>query len=859
MERVFNYREASDYFIDLIDKSKISGTSFLLMGKSGWGKTAALNFIEEFARGNGMYVFRAKSFYSDEALMYQAYNELLNQLLDTFEERDLAKIVEIFSHFSGEKARNTIFILDNIESMIQPSRELFVYLSRLSMKNGYIFMATFNEELILDQDVVRKFLNVVTMESNIWVLNFRKPDIEDMNYFLRQKHFKLPISFVQELYRLTNGNIRYADYALKYYQERGIINSNNELEEVTYRFFPIPPSFETRLERVLADMEDPDLSILGLIALMSEELSPGFIARMLELERSDVLHILDRLTEAGFVTHNDVNYSLVNRRINDLVIGALSEKKSKVLSDHFLKQPSFNDLPALTKIKIYLLVKDPEAIEKEVEGQWTEIRQKLPFINSSPEMFLRILKMVSNDGARAHLSLLAAYAYEIAGQTKEAIELCNSESVIRVEPVFARITLARLYRKAGRYAESVKLCEELLPHLDIESRDYAETLMTLAVDYSYMENRELTVKYATDARNLAKKKGFEDVTADALNLLGTMSVRSFQLSNALDLYKESLALNQKMRHYEAELLSLNNIAIIYSYQGKLEESAKMLTEIIEKSYISGALMSRAYATYNLCEIYYTTGRFDEFRQNITSAQKLIRIVDDSNLTYPFLRFMATINLNSFNLENAITFINEMYDLAVRNGNSVQETVCRGLKYIADGFQSGNFNPNLDKVFLTSFQEADDYLPLWYTIGALKFAIDGNADEAMRAAELAMKQAQGIGDFLGLLVARIAGAIALASRGKLNDLRKFLEENLPQGSSTYIYTYVVELLRHMAAGKLNEVKIDEKSRSLIGLGTEVIVGLHDEEIAKLNTTKGEYIKSVYTQLTGKVPQIYDGFN
>ncbi|MEM0157667.1 MAG: tetratricopeptide repeat protein [Thermoplasmataceae archaeon] len=859
MERVFNYREASDYFIDLIDKSKISGTSFLLMGKSGWGKTAAMNFIEEFARQKGMNVFRAKSFYSDEALMYQAYNELLNQLLGTFEERDLARIVEIFSHFSGEKARNTIFILDNIESMIQPSRELFVYLSRLSRKNGYIFMASFNEELILDQDVVRKFLNVVTMENNIWVLNFRKPDIEDMNYFLRQRQFKLPISFVQELYRLTNGNIRYADYALKYYQERGIINSNNELEEVTYRFFPIPPSFETRLERVLADMEDPDLSILGLIALTSEELSPGFIARMLELERSEVLHILDKLTEAGFVTHNDVNYSLVNRRINDLVLGALSEKKSLVLSDHFLKQPSFNELPALTKIKIYLLVKDPEAIEREVEGEWTEIRLKLPFINSSPEMFVRILKMVSSDGARAHLSLLAAYAYEIAGQTKEAISLCNSENVIKVEPVFARITLARLYRKAGRYADSVKLCEELLPSLEADSRDYAETLMTMAVDYSYMENRDLTVKYANDARRIAEKKGFEDVAAEALNLLGTMSVRSFQLNNALDLYKKSLVLNQKMRHYEAELLSLNNIAIIYSYQGKLEESAKMLTEIIEKSYISGALMSRAYATYNLCEIYYTTGRFEEFRQNITSAQKLIRIVDDSNLTYPFLRFMATINLNSFNLETAITFINEMNDLAVRNGNSVQETVCRGLKYVVEGFQSFNFNPNLDKVFLTSFPEADDYLPMWYTIGAMKFAIDGKTDEASKAAELAMKQAQGIGDFLGLLVAKIAGAIALASRGKVNDLKKYLDENLPQGSDTYIYGYVVELLRHMASGSLQDIKSDEKPRTLVGLCTEVIAGLHNEEIEKMKTTKGEYIKSVYTQLTGKVSEIYDGFN
>lgn len=859
MERVFNYREASDYFIDLIEKSKIFGTSFMLMGKGGWGKTAALNFIEEFAKKKGINVYRARSFYSDESLMYQAYNELLNQLLDTFEERDLAKIVELFSHFTGDKARNTIFILDNIESMIQPSRELFVYLSRLCSKNGYTFIATFNEELLLDQDVVRKFLNVVSMETNLWVVNFRKPDMEDMNYFIRQKNFRLPVSFIQELYRLTNGNLRYAEYALKYYQERGIINQNNELEEVTYRFFPIPPSFENRLERGLNEMKDPELSVLGLIALTAEELSPSYIARMLKLDRSEVLRSLEALTEAGYLTHNDVNYSLVNRLINDLVLKQLPEKKTIVLSDEFLKGSDFKELPTLTRIRIYLLVKDPEAIEATIENEWSEIRQKLPFINSSPEIFLRIMNMVGSDSAKAHLALLAAYAYEIGGENNEAIKLCTSSNVFQVEPVFAKITLARLYRKTGRYSDSIDLCKELISTLEKDSRDYVETIMTLAVNYSYMENPQLTVQYADEARKSAEKSGYEDVLADSLNLLGTMNVRAFKLAAALEYYKKSLELNRKLRHYEAELLSLNNIAIIYSYQGQLEESAQMLTEIIEKSYISGALVSRAYATYNLCEIYYTSGKFEEFKKYITSAQKLVRIVNDSNLTYPFLRFMATINLNSFNLETAQTFINELCDLAGSLKNPTQETICRGLKYIADGLDSGSFNPNLDKVFLTTFEEADDYLPMWYTIGAIKFGVDGNADAASRSADLALKQADGIGDFLGMVVAKIARAIALTASGKRNELKKYMENNFKDKSKLFAYNEIVNAIEHFANDDMAGYVKQDPPTSLLRLGVEVIAGYHNSEIAKQHATKSEYVRSTYLKLSEKVSPIYDGIN
>ena len=859
MERVFNYREASDYFIDLIESGKISGTSFLLMGKGGWGKTAALNFIEDSAEKKGMNVYRARSFYSDESLMYQAYNELLNQLLDNFEERDLARIVEIFAHFKGEKARNTIFILDNIESMIQPSRELFVYLSRLCEKNGFSFMASFNEELILDQDVVRKFLNVISMETNLWVINFRKPDFEDMNYYIRQGGFHLPESFIQELYRLTNGNLRYAEYALRYYQERGIINQRKELEEVTYRFFPIPPSFESRLDRGISEMQDPEISVLGLIALTAEELSPSFIARMLGLQRSDTLNILERLSEMGYLTQNETNYSLVNRKINDLVLKALPEKKTKVLSDDFLKSQGFQELPSLTRIRIYLLIKDPEAIASTIEKEWSEIRMKLPFINSSPDIFLTIMGMVSGESAKAHVALLAAYAHEIANQIREAIALCTLPEVSSTEPIFAKITLARLYRKAGMYSDSIDLCKDLMSNLKSDSRDYAETVMTLAVNYSYMENHDLTLKYAEEARSVSEKNGYEDVLAESLNLLGTLNVKSFNLQKALEYYKKSLDLNRSLRHYEAELLSLNNIAIIYSYQGMLKESSEMLTQIIEKSYISGALMSRAYATYNLCEIYYTSGKFDEFRKYITSAQKLVRIVNDSNLTYPFLRFMATLNMNSFNLTNALSFINEMCDLAAALKNPTQEVICRGLRYIAEGMGSGNFNPNLDKVFLNTFDEADDFLPMWYTIGTVKFGLDGQREACSRAADLALKQAEGIGDFLGILVARIARAVALAVNGRKKDLRAFIAEHLSDKSRLYSYEEIVNAIDCYSRDDMKSYSVQNPPSSLLRLGIEVILGYYDDEIARSGKSKGEYVRSLYLNLSDKVPFIYDGIN
>ena len=72
--------------------------------------------------------------------------------------------------------------------------------------------------------------------------------------------------------------------------------------------------------------------------------------------------------------------------------------------------------------------------------------------------------MVSNEGACAHLSLLAAYAYEIAGQTKEAIELCNSENVITF--------INEMYDLAVRNGNSVQAEKFglVMPHLLVQGQ-----------------------------------------------------------------------------------------------------------------------------------------------------------------------------------------------------------------------------------------------------------------------------------------------------------------------------------------------------------------------------------------------------
>ena len=351
MQKVFTYKDANQFFREQIDRSLLSGRSFVLLGKEGTGKTQLLDDLEEHARSCKYRVYRTRSYSSNEALMYQAYNELLNQFNGEFKERPLPEIVDTFSNIYPEKAKKILFIIDGLENMLQLSREFFIYLSRIAARLGFSIFGTITEDYVEDGHSIVRFLNLISNEAYIQLVNFEKANIEDIKFLLKEMGYKLPVSFVQEVFRLTNGNVRSLSYTLRYYQDQGIINDRQELEEVTYRYFPIPPSSELRFEQIIKELNSEERSILEVVSLIQEELSPSFIAQLTQMDRKMVLDALEKLRSFGLVMANNLNYSIINSRLSEIVMKSIYSKGGYIISEDFVKQAVFQNLPFITRLR----------------------------------------------------------------------------------------------------------------------------------------------------------------------------------------------------------------------------------------------------------------------------------------------------------------------------------------------------------------------------------------------------------------------------------------------------------------------------------------------------------------------------
>lgn len=824
MQKVFTYKEASNYFRKLLDNGELAGHSYLFLGKEGTGKTQLLGVLDEYAKKSGFKVFRARSYASNEALMYQAYNELLNQYFGTFKERTLPEIVEAFSSGERSQAEKIIFIIDGLENMLQNSRELFIYLSRTSQRLGFAIFGTITEDYVEDGHSIVRFLNLVSNEPDIRLVNFERATLEDIKFLLKELGYNLPVSFVQEVFRLTNGNIRSLSYTLRYYQDQGIINEKHELEEVTYRYFPIPPSSELRFEQIIRELGRNERTVLEVISLIQEELSPRFISVLTQLGRESTVEALEKLKRYGLVSESNLNYSIVNTRIGDIVINSIYTNGGYIITDSFVSQEVFRDLPFITRLKVYQLRKDRENMEDLVNHEWRDIIDKISYISFSQDLFENIQKIVTGKEAKAHLSLMVAQSLQNMGDLAKAMEIYTSEEIKEIEPVYSHLSAAKLQQRMDQYRLSLDACESLLKRDDVSEYDRVTLLNLIAINYSSLNLQDTGEQYALESIKLAEKNGFNDLLADALSTMGTLMVRRFDLKKALEHYQKSLDICQTKKLFDRELLMLNNVAIIYSYWGDYDQSAKMLTEIIEKSYISGELMSRAYATYNLCEIYYNIGKKDDFRSYFPSAAGLVRMVTDGNLAYPFFRFASLVSLDMMLFDSGRKYSEELLRIASAIGNDNRVVFARGLGIMNQDEPSPEAQKELEDILMKEINDADDFLPTWYFMGGLHFCLKGDLDKAEISLERVRKSANILGDSLGFMVAELGDAFRALMKGDRKTLGEIARKGFHPGNDGTVFKILTEQFVSYCDGTVTEDQETMVPDTIVNLSAMVLMGM-----------------------------------
>lgn len=824
MQKVFTYRDACDFIRSKLESNDLAGQSYVFIGREGTGKTQLLTELEKRARGKDYHVYRSRSYSSNEALMYQAYNELLNQVNMEFRERTLAEIVDAFSSMDPVQSGKVIFMIDGLETMLQHSRELFIYLSRTAIRLGFTIFGTITEDYVEEGHSIVRFLNLVSQEPDIQIIKFDKANIEDIKFLLRESGYNLPASFVQEIFRLTNGNVRSLIYTLKYYQDRGIINERQELEEVTYRYFPIPPSSEMRFEQIIQDLSEKERAILEVVSLIQEELSPGFISDLTQIPRKEVVNALEKLSNFGLVMENNLNYSILNASVSDIALNSMYSGGGYIISENFVKQEGFNTLPFITRLRVHQLRKDPARIEEIVNSEWRDIVDKISYLGFSQNLFLNLRKSVTGKEAKAHLGLMAAQAMQNVGDYDSAMKIYLSSDITTVEPVYAKLSGAKLHEKFTRFQESINACNEVLRMENVSDYDRISALIVISINYSSLNRQEEGEMSAKTAMSLAEEKGFEDLKSDALGILGTLSVRHFDLQKALNYYEDGLEITQRLKLFDRELLLLNNIAILHSYWGEFDESAKMLTEIIEKSYISGELISRAYATYNLCEIYYNIGRKEDFRSYFPSATGLVRMLSDSKLSYPFYRFATLTSLDIMNSQSGQKYAGELLRVSKSLGDTNKELMAKGLSIMVQDYPTAESEAELEAIFSEEINDADDFLPSWYLLAEFYYCLRGNSEKAHTSYKRLRDISETLGDSLGLMISKLGYAFILLVDGEKQKLKEVVEGGFVIGdkSKNRVFPFLTRQLTSYCDGKIKEEKDDPDT--IINLVAMVLMGL-----------------------------------
>ena len=854
MQRVFNFREAYAYFSDQYEKGLLTGQSYVFYGKEGSGKTYLLDLLERMSKKDGRNVFRSRSFSSNEALMYQAYNELLNQFYGEFKERPLPEIVEAFSSMDADKLRGSVFIIDGLENMLQNSRDLFIYFGRVAAKRGFTVLGTITENYVEDVKSIMRFLDLITNEENILQVNFERTNLEDIKFLLKLDGFKLPPSFIQELYRLTNGNVRTLKYTLQYYLDQGIINQKKSLEEVTYRYFPIPPSAEIRFEQIIKSLDEKEKAVLEVISLIQDDLTPGFVKDLTQLERNEVIEALEKLSSLGLVTHVNLNYSILNSRLSDIVLKLVYSSPGYIISDNFVKQPVFKSLPFITRLRVYELRKDGTSIEDLVNSEWRPFIDRISYIAFSHDLFTNLQDIVRSKEAKAHLALMVAQALQNLGDFEGAMEIYSSGEVAEVEPVFAKLSEARLFQKLDRLSESMEVCKNILNMKDLEPYDKVSTMIVLAVNYSFSNMLDDGIKLSSESAEMASKHDFPDLLSDSYGTLGTLMVKKFDLKKALEWYNKALELSQRNKFFDRELLVLNNVAIIHSYWGQLDRAASMLAEIIEKSYISGELLSRAYATYNLCEIYYNIDKKDEFRSYFPSAAGLVRMVGEGNLAYPFFRFASLVSLDIMNTESAIKYTQELLKVAKSLLNKEKEDISRGLYLLAQPTLSPSLQEELETLFQKEMNEVDDFLPVWYLFGGVYFCLMGDAQKANDTFSRQKKAAVTMGDSMGFFYAKIGSAFQLLIGNNKPDLKKLIDERFSIGEYQDVYAKFQAMFSDYLKEDGSVQKHVSDVDAYFNLAAAVLMGLNPGGIERGEMNNFNYFQKCRFELGKKVDPI-----
>lgn len=775
MERLLSYSGAYNHLLRSFVSEPTDDVTFIIQGRRGYGKSVILSQLAEILKNKGENVYWSEANLVSEVFRLSPFNDILNQATKTERERTLKEIVEEFSTIFRDTPHRNVIIIEGIDRMEIQSRDFFYYLARSGKRSNYILVGSVSDS---SED---NSLATVPLPSSfnvsIEIIRLKRPELEDFKFYLKLAEYKIPDSFLQELNRLVDGSFEMLFYSLKYYKEQGIINNQNELQEASFRYFPIPPGVEIFYRRALEALGEKETRIMQILAILNEDLNVDYLAEITGQDKISLLKTIDDLTARNLISVKNLNLRIGSQRLSELIIENMSSSSGQMVLQSFIDSKTYENLPFITKLKTLLKVKDRKMIETTVLSQWSKVYDSGLFYSVASDFFISLEKQVRDPAAKNALRIMAADTLFNENQLNAAYDLYSTPELSEAFPGITLVGKAKILWRNNQFDQSIAMCREILNSTEYSDRIRGEACVILSNCYYSKGEEKTSMEFSKLAEKIAQENKLNDILADAYNSMGTLSIKSFDIESAQAFYNKSLELNRNLRRYDKILQCMNNIAILQSYRGRFEEAIDMLQGLIEESYINGDVISRGYAMYNLAEIFYFSGRLEQSLSLSGPAERLVDYLKDSNLSFPFYRFRSMFEFLAFRPGKSLNYAEKMESDAKILGNDSHVIISRAIKKLINIF-IGNAKPeDLDSFFSREISDSDDFAPMWYLMGTMHFASRNRPQMAVKMSKKCDDVSSKLGDFFGNQVARVSRIIV-----RLTNLdRKGIRDELAFGT------------------------------------------------------------------------------
>ncbi len=219
--------------------------------------------------------------------------------------------------------------------------------------------------------------------------------------------------------------------------------------------------------------------------------------------------------------------------------------------------------------------------------------------------------------------------------------LATQQNIERRAEVALR--LANYAEATGDYPKAITAAKQALTAAQGSGDSQSEAASYLVSGRALLRqgNHEEARDHLQKSLSAARAHGFTELEADSLRFLGVMAYDAGQLELATNYYEQSLPLYEALKNKQGESAVYNNISIVAFSQGNIEQSLVSLEKAQQIDEAIGDQEGRARILTNLSSLYMDLGAYETAQIYSEEALELCREID--------VAFGECFNLNNLSL------------------------------------------------------------------------------------------------------------------------------------------------------------------------------------------------------------------